>query len=134
MTNYHTPRFLETPSTHAAQDLFSAAGVNPSDIDCAQIYDAFTPLVLMSLEEYGFCDQGQGGPFAEDGRLEWPNGALPVNTSGGGLSEAYVHGYNLLLEGVRQIRGTSTCQVPDASVALVAAAAVTPTSAILLQR
>ena len=76
-------------------------------MDCAQIYDAFTPLVIMGLEDYGFCKRGEGGPFTEGGRIEL-GGALPVLTSGGGLSEAYVHGFNLILEGVRQIRGTST--------------------------
>ena len=80
-------------------------------MDCAQIYDAFTPLVIMGLEDYGFCKRGEGGPFTEGGRIEL-GGALPVLTSGGGLSEAYVHGFNLILEGVRQIRGTSVNQVP----------------------
>ena len=78
MTNYHAPRFLETPSTSAARDLFAAAGVGPGDVDVAQIYDAFTPLVTFSLEEYGFCAAGEGGPFGENGRLEWPDGALPA--------------------------------------------------------
>jgi acetyl-CoA acetyltransferase len=134
MTSYHGPRFLETPSTPTARDLFAAAGVAPGDVDCAQIYDAFTPLVLLSLEEYGFCKAGEGGPFAEDARLEWPDGALPVNTSGGGLSEAYVHGMNLVCEGVRQIRGTSTAQVPDCELCLVTSGAGVPTSALLLAR
>ncbi len=134
MTNYHAPRFLETPSTFAARDLFAAAGVLPSDVDVAQIYDAFTPLVTLSLEEYGFCAAGEGGPFSAGGRLEWPDGALPVNTSGGGLSEAYVHGMNLVVEGVRQIRGTSTSQVQGAELCLVTSGAGVPTSALLLAR
>jgi acetyl-CoA acetyltransferase len=108
--------------------------VLPSDIDCAQFYDAFTPLVILSLEEYGFCKPGEGGPFCEGGRLEWPDGALPSNTSGGGLSEAYVHGFNLILEGVRQVRGTSTSQVRDASLCLVTSGAGVPTSALILGR
>jgi len=134
MTSYHAPRFLETPSSFAARDLFAAAGVGPSDVDVAQIYDAFTPLVTLSLEEYGFCAAGEGGPFSAGGRLEWPDGALPVNTSGGGLSEAYVHGMNLVVEGVRQIRGTSTSQVPGAELCLVTSGAGVPTSALLLAR
>jgi acetyl-CoA acetyltransferase len=134
MTGYHGPRFLETPSTAAARDLFAAAGVTPSDVDVAQIYDAFTPLVTLSLEEFGFCKAGEGGPFAEGGRLEWPGGALPVNTSGGGLSEAYVHGMNLIVEGVRQVRGASTSQVADAELCLVTSGAGVPTSALLLAR
>ncbi len=134
MTNYHAPHFLETPSTFVARDLFEQAGVAAADIDCAQIYDAFTPLVTLSLEEYGFCKPGEGGPFAEDGRLEWPDGALPVNTSGGGLSEAYVHGMNLVVEGVRQVRGTSTSQVADTRLCLVTSGAGVPTSALILAK
>jgi acetyl-CoA acetyltransferase len=125
---------LETPSLWAARDLWARAGVLPSDMDCAQIYDAFTPLVIFSLEEYGFCKPGEGGPFCEGGRLEWPAGELPCNTSGGGLSEAYVHGFNLILEGVRQIRGSSTSQVRDASLCLVTSGAGVPTSALILGR
>jgi acetyl-CoA acetyltransferase len=88
----------------------------------------------MSLEEYGFCKPGEGGPFSEDGRLEWPAGVLPCNTSGGGLSEAYVHGFNLILEGVRQMRGTSTSQVEDARLCLVTSGGGVPTSAAILAR
>ena len=132
MTNYHAQKFLQTPSTYAARDLFAQAGVKPADIDCAQFYDAFTPLVTLSLEEYGFCGEGEGGPFSEDGALQWPDGRLPVNTSGGGLSEAYVHGYNLLVEGVRQIRGSSTSQVADCKLCLVTSGAGVPTSALIL--
>ncbi len=134
MVNYHKPQILETPSKWAAADLFRVAGITPRDVDCAQIYDAFSPLVTMSLEEYGFCGAGEGGPFSENGRLQWPDGELPINTSGGGLSEAYVHGFNLIVEGVRQIRGTSTCQVRDAETVLVTSGAGVPTSAMLLTR
>ena len=97
----------------------------------AQLYDAFSPLIPLSLEGYGFCARGEGGPFTDDGGLEWPTGRLPTNTSGGGMSEAYVHGFNLVLEGVRQIRGTSTCQVDNADVSLVTSGEGVPTSAIL---
>jgi acetyl-CoA acetyltransferase len=134
MTNYFKERLLETPSVFAAREVYRLAGVGPGDIDCAQWYDAFTPLVTMSLEEYGFCKPGEGGPFSEGGRLEWPDGALPSNTSGGGLSEAYVHGFNLILEGVRQMRGTSTCQVEGAELCLVTSGGGVPTSAAILAR
>jgi acetyl-CoA acetyltransferase len=134
MANYHKERFLETPSLHAARELWAQSGVRPADVDCAQFYDAFTPLVTISLEEYGFCKPGEGGAFSENGRLEWPDGALPCNTSGGGLSEAYVHGFNLILEGVRQIRGTSSCQVEGAELCLVTSGGGVPTSAALLAR
>ena len=67
--------------------------------------------IPLSLEGYGFCERGEGADFTDDGNIEWPDGALPVNTSGGGMSEAYVHGFNLIAEAVRQVRGTSTAQV-----------------------
>ena len=134
MANYHGPHFLETPSTYAARDLYAMSGVSAADIPVAQFYDAFTPLVLLSLEEYGFCESGEGGRFVEGGALQWPDGKLPCNTSGGSLSEAYVHGYNLIIEGVRQIRGTSNCQVEGAELSLVTSGAGVPTSALLLSR
>ena len=68
------------------------------------------------------------------GALEWPHGRLPTNTAGGGMSEAYVHGFNLVLEGVRQIRGTSTSQVADATSSLVTSGEGVPTSAVLFRR
>jgi acetyl-CoA acetyltransferase len=134
MANYHKERFLETPSLYAARELWARAGVTAADVDCAQFYDAFTPLVTLSLEEYGFCKPGEGGPFGEGGRLEWPDGALPSNTSGGGLSEAYVHGMNLVVEGVRQMRGASTSQVEGAELCLVTSGGGVPTSAAVLAR
>jgi acetyl-CoA acetyltransferase len=103
-------------------------------VKVAQLYDAFSPLIILSLEGYGFCDRGEGGPFTDDGNIEWPNGRLPVNTSGGGMSEAYVHGFNLVLEGARQIRGTSTAQVEGADVSLVTSGEGVPTSAILFTK
>jgi len=134
MTNYYKKNFLETPSTYAARDLFAQAGVAPADVDCAQFYDAFSPLVILSLEEYGFCAPGEGGRFVENGRIEWPNGELPVNTSGGSLSEAYVHGMNLIAEATRQVRGTSTSQVAGVELSLVTSGAGVPTSAMILAR
>ncbi len=103
----------------------------PADVKVAQLYDAFSPLIILSLEGYGFCARGEGGPFTDDGGIEWPDGRLPVNTAGGGMSEAYVHGFNLILEAVRQIRGTSTSQVEGADVSLVTSGEGVPTSAML---
>ncbi len=131
MTNYYKKNFLETPSKYAAEELYRQAGVTAKDIDCAQFYDAFTPLVLFSLEEYGFCKPGEAPAFVDEGRIG-PKGDLPVNTSGSSLSEAYVHGMNLIVEGVRQIRGTSTSQVKDAELSLVTSGAGVPTSAMIL--
>jgi acetyl-CoA acetyltransferase len=91
-------------------------------------------LIPLSLEGYGFCKRGEGGPFTDDGNIEWPHGSLPVNTSGGGMSEAYVHGFNLVAEGVRQVRGTSSSQVEGARTCLVTSGEGVPTSALLLRR
>ena len=134
MTNYHNDDPLLGPSWAAAKQLWKYSDFRPEDVDVAQIYDAFSPLIPLSLEGYGFCERGEGAAFTENGALEWPHGRLPTNTSGGGMSEAYVHGFNLVLEGVRQIRGTSTCQVEDASVSLVTSGEGVPTSAMLLRR
>ena len=131
--NYFVDDPLLTPSRVCARQLFAASDIGPADIDVAQIYDAFSPLVLWSLEGYGFCGQGEAGSFVENGAIE-VGGRLPVNTSGGSLSEAYVHGFNLITEGVRQIRGTSTSQVEGAETCLVTGSETVPTSAILLRR
>jgi acetyl-CoA acetyltransferase len=105
----------------------------PGNLDVAQIYDAFSPLVLWSLEGYGFCGEGEAGAFVEHGAIE-VGGRLPLNTSGGSLSEAYVHGFNLILEGVRQMRGTSTSQVPGAESCLATGSESVPTSAVIFRR
>ena len=110
------------------------AGLGPADVDVAQIYDHFTGMVLLQLEDFGFCARGEGGPFVATGALAWPDGALPTNTHGGSLSEAYIHGLNHVVEGVRQLRGESTCQVDGAEICLVTSARGVPTSALLLGR
>jgi len=133
MVNYYCDDPLQGPAWAAAKKLWSQSDLGPADIDVAQIYDAFTPLILLSLEGYGFCGRGEAGDFVLEGNLRWGSGALPTNTSGGGLSEAYVHGFNLITEGVRQIRGTSTCQVDGARSCLVTSGEGVPTSAIVLR-
>ena len=134
MTNYFCDDPLRGPSWLAARRLWANSDLEPTDVDVAQIYDAFSPLIPLSLEGYGFCKRGEGAAFTEGGALEWPDGRLPTNTSGGGMSEAYVHGFNLVLEGVRQMRGTSTSQVKDAASCLVTSGEGVPTSALLLRR
>jgi acetyl-CoA acetyltransferase len=133
MINYFNDDPLKGPSWAAAGRLWANADFGPGDVKVAQIYDAFSPLVPLSLEGYGFCARGEGAAFTDDGALEWPGGSLPTNTSGGGMSEAYVHGFNLVLEGVRQMRGTSTSQVEDADTCLVTSGEGVPTSALLLR-
>jgi acetyl-CoA acetyltransferase len=134
MTNYFCEDPLRGPAWACAEKLWSMADVGPADIDVAQIYDAFSPLVPLSLEGYGFCERGEGGSFTDNGALEWPDGRLPTNTSGGGMSEAYVHGFNLVTEGVRQMRGTAVNQVEGAETCLVTSGEGVPTGAVLLRR
>ena len=132
MINYWGPDPLRGPSWACGPALWRNADFGPDDVKVAQFYDAFTPLILLSLEGFGFCGRGEGAAFTEDGNIEL-GGRLPINTAGGGLSEAYVHGFNLINEGVRQIRGTSTAQVAGADTCLVTSAEAVPTSALLLR-
>lgn len=132
MTNFFCDDPLRGPSWSCAEKLWSLAEVKPDEVAVAQLYDAFSPLVLLSLEGYGFCERGEAGPFTQDGGIEI-GGRLPVNTSGGGMSEAYLHGFNLIVEAVRQVRGTSSNQVPDAEFSLVTSGDGVPTGALLLR-
>lgn len=132
MTNYFCDDPLRGPAWSCGEMLWERAEVGPADVDVAQLYDAFTPLVLLSLEGYGFCGRGEAAAFVAE-RGIGPGGGLPVNTSGGGLSEAYVHGFNLIVEAVRQARGTSTSQVPGAEWSLVTSGEGVPTGAVLLR-
>jgi acetyl-CoA acetyltransferase len=101
-----------------APRLYSAAGIGPADIDVAMLYDCFTYTVVVQLEDYGFCAKGEGGPFIATGATT-REGQLPVNTHGGFLSEAYIHGMNHITEAVTQLRGDAgDRQVPGAEVAL----------------
>jgi acetyl-CoA acetyltransferase len=135
MTSYYRPMISLLPeSWYAGQELWRVTGVTPKDVDVAQFYDAFTPLIPMQLEEYGFCGVGEGVAFCEGGDRIRVGGEIPCNTSGGHLSEAYIHGMNLIAEGVRQIRGTSTAQVKDVEISLVTGGLGVPTSALLLRR
>ncbi len=134
MTNYFGDDPLQGPAWACADLLWRNADLTPDDVDVAQLYDAFSPLVPLSLEGYGFCERGEGLAFCQDRGIAWDGGRLPVNTAGAGLSEAYVHGFNLVTEGVRQLRGTSTAQVAGAEVSLVTSGEGVPTSALLLRR
>jgi acetyl-CoA acetyltransferase len=116
-----------------ANRLWQKADMKPSDIDVAQIYDHFTGSVLMQLEDFGFCPRGEGGDFIDSGALSVKGGSLPTNTSGGSLSEAYMHGLNHVLEGARSLWGESCNPVANAKACLVTSAAGVPSSAILLR-
>lgn len=107
-----------TQAQRSAELAFTMAGLRPSDIDVAQIYDCFTVTVLMTLEDYGFCRKGEVHEFVRDGQIEI-GGRLPINTSGGLLAETGMPGMQLILEAVRQVRGSANLQVPNARFSLV---------------
>ena len=134
LSTLFTREWDEESAVRVARRLFAMADCTAADIDVAFFYDFFTALVIIALEQYGFAPRGQGGPFVESGGLEWPNGRLVCNTNGGQLSEAFIHGFNNTVEAVRQIRGTSTSQVEDCELALVAGANTDPTGAVILRR
>ena len=113
--------FTESPAIESGRLAFERAAITPEDVDICQIYDAFTPLVLMTLEALGFCKKGEGGPFVEAGTMR-VDGALPTNTDGGGLSACHpgMRGMFLLVEAVKQLRGEADDrQVQGAEVACV---------------
>ena len=120
-------------SWYAGQEAYRVAGVEPKDIDVAQLYDPYSLGGIIQLEELGFCERGEGGNFVEGGDNIRIDGKIPCNTSGGLLSEAYIHGVNLIIEGVRQCRGTSTNQRKDAELCLVTAGPGVPSSAMILR-
>lgn len=125
--------FVSSGNIEVARRLYAAAGVGPDDIDTAQIYDHFTPMVIAQLEDFGFCGRGEGGSFVESGAIRFRGGSLPVNTDGGQLSGAYVWGMSHIREAVEQLRGTAANQVPSARIALVTGGPSTlPNSAAIL--
>lgn len=125
--------FASSGHRPVAQRLYEMAGVRPADVDVALLYDHFSPMVLMQLEDYGFCGIGEGGAFVESGAIRWPTGRIPVNTHGGNLSEAYIIGMTHVKEAVEQVRGTAVNQVANAELALVTGGpASIPVSSIML--
>ncbi len=127
--------FASSGHRPVAARLYEMAGVGPEAVDVALLYDHFTPMVIMQLEDYGFCKVGEGGPFVEDGNIRWPDGGLPVNTHGGNLSEAYIIGMTHVVEAVEQLRNTAVNQVEGAEVALVTGGpASIPVSSLLLRK
>lgn len=132
------PVFASSGHKAIADRLWEKAGIGPKDIDVALLYDHFSAMVLMQLEDYGFCPKGEGGAFVESGALRYANrhrpGSIPVNTHGGQLSEAYIIGMTHVLEAVEQLRGTAINQVEDAEFALVTGGpASIPTSGLVLR-
>ena len=132
MTSFYRDDIAHLPEMGAvARQLWEGSGLTTADIQMAILYDHFTPYVLMQLEEFGFCGRGEAKDFIRDGALEL-GGRLPINTHGGQLGEAYIHGMNGIAEGVRQIRGTSVNPVADVEHVLVTAGTGVPTSGLIL--
>jgi acetyl-CoA acetyltransferase len=132
MTSYYRDDLLGLPEMGVvAKRLWGMSGLSPADISTAFLYDHFTPFVLMQLEELGFCGRGEAKDWATVERLSL-GGELPINTSGGLLGEAYIHGMNGITEAVRQVRGTSCNQVDDVRHVLATAGTGVPTSGLIL--
>jgi acetyl-CoA acetyltransferase len=134
MTSYYRDPVSGLPEMGVVgRELWRQSGLRPDDMDTAVLYDHFTPYVLMQLEELGFCGRGEAPDFIRDGAIE-VGGRLPVNTHGGQLGEAYIHGMNGIAEGVRQMRGASVNQVDGAAHVVVTAGTGVPTSGLVLAR
>ncbi|RII11936.1 lipid-transfer protein [Streptomyces sp. YIM 130001] len=126
MTSFYRDDLTGLPEMGVvARQLWRTSGLGPTDMDVGILYDHFTPFVLMQLEEFGFCKPGEAADFVAQE-------ALPINTHGGQLGEAYLHGMNGIAEGVRQIRGAAVNQIPEASWVLVTAGTGVPTSGLIL--
>ncbi|AYC40120.1 lipid-transfer protein [Streptomyces griseorubiginosus] len=126
MTSFYRDDLTGLPEMNVvAGRLWATSGLTPQDVDVAILYDHFTPFVLMQLEEFGFCGKGEAADFVREDRV-------PLNTHGGQLGEAYLHGMNGIAEGVRQLRGTAVNQVAQAGRVLVTAGTGVPTSGLVL--
>ncbi|EPH45993.1 lipid-transfer protein [Streptomyces aurantiacus] len=126
MTSFYRDDLTGLPEMGVvARQLWRTSGLTPDDVDVGILYDHFTPFVLMQLEEFGFCGPGEAAEFVAKERL-------PLNTHGGQLGEAYLHGMNGVAEAVRQVRGTAVNQIPGAARTLVTAGTGVPTSGLIL--
>jgi len=133
LTSYYRPLISGLPEMgKVGSKILAVAGVAPKDINCVQLDDSYGPFVPVQLEELGFCQRGEGTDFCKGGDRIRLGGELPLNTSGGSLGEGHLYGMNHLIEAVRQIRGTSTAQVKDAELVLVASGAGGPASGLIL--
>jgi acetyl-CoA acetyltransferase len=121
MYNYYHPDLAVFPEAEfLGRQLWERSGLGPDDIDVAMLYENFSPIVFYQLEALGFCKRGEAKDFIADGNIDL-DGTVPVNTNGGLLGEAYIHGLNNILEGVRQVRGSAANQVAEVDHVLVAA-------------
>lgn len=135
------PHFASSGHQFTADRVWAQSGLSARDMDVALIYDHFSPMVLMQLEDYGFCEKGEGNDYVLAGKIRYDaatgkgvNGGVPVNTHGGNLNEAYIIGMTHIVEGVEQVRGTAINQVKDAEFALVSGGpASLPVSSLILR-
>lgn len=131
--SFYGPRLTELPEiSRVGEKLFAMAGASPKDIKVAQLDDSYAPLVPMQLEALGFCSRGEGAVFCEGGDRIRVGGPLALNTAGGSLGEGHIYGLNHIVEGVRQIRRTSSGQADDVDLVLVTAGAAGPASGMIL--
>jgi len=107
-------RITQVAGVHTRELVFPGAGIGPADVDVTGAYDAFTFTAMLQLEEFGFCKKGEGGAYVASGAIEL-GGARPNNTSGGHLCEGYTHGMSMVIENVRQLRGTADDYCPEAA-------------------
>jgi acetyl-CoA acetyltransferase len=129
---FNEPGFPTAHHRYVGEQLWQRAGVTPADVPVAQFYENFSGPVLMAIADMGFCAPEELDAFVADGNIQWPDGRLPINTAGGNLGEAYIHGFGNVVEAVRQIRGESTCQVDGAELSLsVSGPGFAPGSAVL---
>jgi acetyl-CoA acetyltransferase len=132
MTSYYRDDLTGLPEMGVVgRQLWRQSGFLPEDVRVAILYDHFTPYVLMQLEELGFCPRGEARHFISGGAIEL-GGRLPLNTHGGQLGEAYIHGMNGIAEAVRQVRGSAVNQVGGDGPVLVTAGTGVPTSGLIL--
>jgi acetyl-CoA acetyltransferase len=110
--------FTSTPQVFSAPPAFAMAGVDPSAVDVLTVYDPFTVVSMMQIEDMGFCPKGEAGAFVEGDTLYHDAGKLPFNTHGGLLSHAYVLGIAHVVECVKQLRGTAPAQVSACEIAV----------------
>ncbi len=135
------PHFASSGHKFTADRIWAQSGLSAQDMDVALLYDHFSPMVLMQLEDYGFCEKGEGNDYVLSGKLRYDaatgrgvDGGVPVNTHGGNLNEAYIIGMTHIVEGVEQVRGTAINQVKDAEFALVSGGpASLPVSSLILR-
>jgi acetyl-CoA acetyltransferase len=134
MTSYYRPDITAGSEMRlVGNQMYRTAELTPEDMDVAILYDHFAPTIFLYLEALGFCGRGEAKDFVKNGNIEI-GGRLPINTHGGQIGEAYMHGFNGISEGVRQIRGTSVNQVASAEHVLVTGGIVPPTSGLILGR